>query len=271
MGKLTRAYIEKLRQAARLELRRKARDGELLRAPLFAEQLGISLRELARLESKGDVFSVDVDGTPHYPALLSSPNYDPRRLRKVCRIIFPASATMRWDYLTTGWDSLGGLSPLEAMQSDDGYHRLLADAKSWAAQWWRTTVEIYGSAGAGSDACPAAPLCTGVVEMDPRVSVWYRAAEALSYFPNMRPDGPYPRLSAATVIATKRAGGASEPVREFELDVTVSEGMSYAAVVGSGVNPARLGPVLVDEADDIVAIVRKLLLATAPRPRHRAR
>lgn len=266
MSKLTRAYIDQLRQAARQELRRKACDGELLRAPRFAEQLGISLRELARLESKGDVFSVDVDGTPHYPALLASPSYDPRRLRKVCRIIFPASASMRWDYLTTAWDSLGGLTPLEAMQSDDGYHRLLTDAKSWAAQGWRTTVEIYVGGYANRGTCSAL-VCTGAVEMDPRVSVWRRAADALSC--NMRPDGPYPRLSAATVIATNSAAGASEPVREFELDVTVSEGMSYASVVGSGVTPTRLGPVLVDEADDILAIVRKLLLATAPRPRHR--
>lgn len=268
MGKLTRAYIDQLRQAARQELRRKARDGELLLAPLFAEQLGISLRELARLESKGDVFSVDVDGTPHYPALLSSPNYDLRRLRKVCRIILPASASMRWDYLITAWDSLGGVTPLESMQSDDGYHRLLTDAKSWAAQWWRTTVEIYGGGNANRGTCSTL-VCTGAVEMDPRVSVWRRAANALSC--NMRPDGPYSQLNAATVIATKCAGGASKPVREFELDVTVSEGMSYASVVGSGVSPARLGPVLVDEADDIVAIVRKLLLATAPRTRHHAR
>ncbi|AQT53754.1 hypothetical protein BHQ31_27725 [Burkholderia cenocepacia] len=47
--------------------------GELLIAPFFARRLGINMQQLARLERSGSMFSVDVDGTPYYPAFFTSP------------------------------------------------------------------------------------------------------------------------------------------------------------------------------------------------------
>ncbi|CAB3974540.1 hypothetical protein BLA3211_08060 [Burkholderia aenigmatica] len=255
MSTAARAYFDKQLQAARQELRRKVQVRELMEATPFAKRLGISLLRLARLESSGSVFSVDIDGTPHYPALLASHDYEPRRLRKICRIIYPAPASARWHFLTTRWGSLGGLSPLEAMRTDDGYLRLLTVAKSWSAQWWRTAVEIYD---AGDTYDGATPICTGTVEQDPRISAWRRASAALSDSLNMRPAGPYPRLNSATVLVTRTSGGTSERVPEFQLDVTASGGVGYASIRADAV-PRTLGPIPVSEVDDIVAVVRKLL------------
>ncbi len=219
----------------------------------------MSLWQLARLEGSGGVFSIAVDGTPYYPALLASPLYDRRRLRKVCRIIFPAPASVRWEYLTTAWGSLAALTPLDALQTDVEYLRLLKVAKKWAAQWWRTTVEIYSSSNTGANTLSEARVCTGTVEQDPRASVCRRALAALSDGPNMRPDGPYPRLNAATVLVTKDAGGMSDHVRELRLDVTVYGNASYASIWTCDATTNKVGPVPIDEGDDIVDVVRKLL------------
>ncbi|WP_143331056.1 hypothetical protein [Burkholderia aenigmatica] len=268
MSKVSRAYLDKLRCAAGQTLKQQVHDGELLPAPRFAKRLGASLRQLARLEDSGGVFSIAVDGTPYYPALLASPLYDRRRLRKICRIIFPAPASMRREYLTTAWGSLGTLTPLDALQTDVEYRRLLKAAKRWAAQWWRTTVEIYSGSNTNADAESEAPVCTGTVEQDPRVSVCRRAVAALSDKPNMRPDGPYPRLNAATVLVTRDAVGMSDPVQELRFDVTVYGNASYASIWTCDATTSKVGPVPIDEGDDIVAVVRKLLtkIPTGAKP-----
>lgn len=263
MSKPTRTHFDKLRKAAGQYWGQKISEGELLTAPIFAKCLGISLRQLARLEGNGGVFAVAVDGTSYYPALLLSPLYNRRRLRRLCRIIFPAPASARWDYLTSRWGSLGDITPLDAMQTDVEYRRLLRAAKGWASEWWRTTVEIYGSSGGMADNTKASPVCTGTVEEDPRVSVWRRASAAMDGT-NVRPHGSYPRLGAATVLVSKEAAGESEPLWELRLEVTVSGRAVHALVRTCDGTSTKLGPALIDDADDIVTVVRKLL-ATVPR------
>lgn len=259
MDRTKHAFSPEKFEDTRLQLRRLVFAGELLIAPFFAERLGISMEQLVRLEESGSVFSVDVDGTPYYPAFFADPNYDQRRLRKLCRLIRPAEAVVRWRYLTTRWGALNDRPPLEAMQIDDGFLRLLAIAKYWAAQWSLTTVEIRADVSPESSDFPAASVCIATTEVSSEESVWHRAAEALKYSGNIQPQGPYPRLVSVTATVTKRAGGNSEPVREVELGVRVVNGMAYARVVSSSVELSRLRPVPVDAADDIVKIVRKVL------------
>ncbi|TGN99215.1 hypothetical protein [Burkholderia sp. USMB20] len=268
MNKAKYTSIYQQPEGSRQRLRRHVRAGDLLIAPFFARRLGINMQQLARRERSGSVFSVDVDGTPYYPAFFTSPGYNQRRLRKLCRLIFPAPAVARWEYLTTKWGALNDRTPLEAMQTEGGFARLLAIAKFWAAQWWRTTVEIRRDAAGEADAESSAPVCMGTVEIDPGEAVWHRAAEALRYCGNLRPTGPYPRLDAMTVVVTKCAGGDSEPLHEVKFEVRVLGGVGYARVVSSSVELTRLRPVPIDVTDDVVAIVRKLLAAAEPMSRH---
>ncbi|WP_175925974.1 hypothetical protein [Burkholderia cepacia] len=267
MDKTKNASIPEQFADTRLQLKRMVFAGELLIAPFFAERLGISMEQLARLEDSGNVFSVHVDGTPYYPAFFAAPNYNQRRLRKICRLIRPAQAVVRWKYLTTRWGALNDRTPLEAMQTDDGFLRLLAIAKYWVAQWSVTTVEIRTDASPESSDFPTAAVCIATAEVSSEESVWHRAAEALKYSGNMQPQGPYPRLNAVTVTVAKRAGGNFEPLREVELVVRIVNGMAYASVVSSRVELTRLRPVPIDPADDVVKIVRTLLTAAEPMTR----
>ncbi|PHP85808.1 hypothetical protein CFB52_027180 [Burkholderia sp. AU18528] len=259
MDTTTLASIPEQFADTRLHLKRMVFAGELLIAPFFAERLGISMEQLARLEDSGNVFSVHVDGTPYYPAFFAAPDYNHRRLRKICRLIRPAQAVVRLKYLTTRWGALNDRTPLEAMQTDDGFLRLLAIAKYWAAQWSLTTVEIRADASPESSDFATAAACIATVEVSSEESVWHRAAEALKYRGNIQTEGPFPWLGSVTVTVMKRAGGNSEPLREVELKVRVVNGMAYARVVSSSVELSRLRPVPVDAADDIVQIVRKVL------------
>ncbi|WP_035489142.1 hypothetical protein [Burkholderia multivorans] len=267
MDKTKHASIPEQFADTRLQLKRMVFAGELLIAPFFAERLGISMEQLARLEDSGNVFSVHVDGTPYYPTFFAAPTYHQRRLQKICRLIRPAQAVVRLKYLTARWGALNDRTPLEAMQTDDGFLRLLAVAKYWAAQWSLTTVEIRADAGPESCDFPTAAVCTATVEVSSGESVWHRAEEALKYSGNLQPQGPYSRLNAVTVTVTQRAGEDSEPLREVELGVRVVKGMAYASVMSSSVELTRLRPVPIDPADDVVKIVRKLLAAAEPMTR----
>lgn len=175
--------------------------------------------------------------------MLATPDRDGHRFRKLRRIIYPAPTSLRRDCLTTSLGSLGGRTPRQAIQSDDKYHLLLTATKSWAAQWWRTTVEIFVGAGADSRPRSTALVCICTVDTDPRIDVWRRAAEALNCSPNIRADGPYPQLNAVRVIVTKVASGSLKPALGVRLDVTVSGDLCYATAWISDTESRRLGPV----------------------------
>ncbi|MEX3785802.1 hypothetical protein [Paraburkholderia sp. BR14374] len=259
MTKATRKYIAELREAAHRNLLRRVHEGELVSASVLAERMGVSSRQLAHLERRGGIYSVDLDGTPFYPALFASPNYDQRRLRRVSHIIYPAPPEARLGFLMSRCGSLGDIAPLEALSNDDSYRRLLAVAKAWAAEWWRTIVVIYPGQFANRDTHLPTPVCTGAVDADPRISVWRRAADALSCVANMRPCGPYPPLNAATIKVTKRTSGSSKPVPELELEVERSGALYLAKARMAGAEWRALVPIPAEEADDIVTAVRKLL------------
>jgi hypothetical protein len=74
-----------------------------------------------------------------------------------------------------------------------------AMAKSFAAEWSRTTVQIRGGQFTG-DVHALQLVCTAVADIDPRRSVWRRASAALHSTGNIRPGGPYPRARVATVL-----------------------------------------------------------------------
>jgi hypothetical protein len=203
------------------------------------------------------VFFVEVDGVHFYPALLVDTAFDLRRLRGVCRIVWPAEPMSRLDFLTSPQGSLGDMSPLEAMRTDAGYRKTLEVARAWAAEWSRTMVRVYLGEYVNHDV--KLPLvCTGVVEIDPRKNVWVRAGEALQPGGNLRPDGPYPRAKSATVFVLRSTAGGAQDVPEVRLDIVVAKGAAHASVV-SNHPPLDLEPVPVNKTDDIVVVLRNIL------------
>ncbi|MFM0553591.1 hypothetical protein P0D69_21810 [Paraburkholderia sediminicola] len=209
--------------------------------------------------ASGSIFSVEVEGGQYYPALLADPEHDSRRLATICRILWPAEPHSRLHFLTARSVALGGMTPLEAMRTDESYRRLLVQARGWASEWSRTIVVVR--VGEYVDHTSILPLaCTAVTEIDPRTSIWRRALDALESAGNVRPDGPYPRAAAVTVFISLSTAGEVGATEEARLDIVIEKGIAYTGVLAVSFPRSNLPSVRVHKADDVVAIVRKVLM-----------
>lgn len=253
-----RRYFGKLHRQALRARRQMIRDGELLTEEEFLRRRAISAKQLSSFLKSGSVFSVTVDAGQYYPALLADSALRVRRLATLCRVLWPAEAHSRLHFLTSRSYALGGMTPLEAMGSDGGYRQLLRVARGWASEWSRTSVAIHvGEYIGGKTDLPLA--CTGVAEIDPRISIWRRALEALTSQGNVRPDGPYAKAAAATVFISRSEAGQTGDVKEARLDVIIDKQIAHAGVAAVDLPRSDLRPVRVDMADDVVDVVRKIL------------
>lgn len=102
---------------ARRVRRRIVRGGVLLRANAFCIRKGISCQKLLRLLRKREVFSMTVDGVPHYPAALAGGRIQGRRISKLLRrmpVVLPSE--LLFDLLHTRRASLGNKSPLQTIR-----------------------------------------------------------------------------------------------------------------------------------------------------------
>ena len=259
MTNSTPRWLQKMLRDALGCRRKMIREGELLAENEFRRRRGVSLSQLPRLTASGSVFSIEVDGKAYYPALLVDPAYDLRRLASVCRVLWPAPPDLRMDFLTSGHGALGGITPLQALVKDDSYRELRIVATGWASEFSRTTVKVCaGEFGHGKE-LPV--VCTGVVEIDPRTSIWRRASEALQPGGNLRPDGPYPQANVATVFVTRSSAGGPQEVPEARLDVIDVKGVAHTGAVIANYPRSDLCPVKVDRGDDAITVVRKILVA----------
>ncbi|CAN0622892.1 conserved protein of unknown function [Burkholderia multivorans] len=245
--------------------RQMVRDGALLTEEEFCRLIGLSAKQVGRLIERGNVFSVDVDGGPYYPAFLAEPTPYPERLAVLCRILYPAPPIARLRFLTSRRGSLGGITPLEALATDEDYQRVRCIARGWAAEWSRTIVTVHVGECLSHDASPLPLVCTGAVEIDARVPVLDRAAAALSDDANLRPAGPYICGQAATVFVQRSTAGDAPAVLEGRLDVVVVMGIAQGSMEMSNYPRAELSPVNVGAADDVVTVVRKLIRTQSPR------
>ncbi len=260
MRNSTPRWLQKMVRDALQVRREMVRKGELLPEDEFRLRRRVTRMQLARLTASGSVFSIEVDGAAYYPRLLVDPELNSRRLAYVCRILWPASPPERLHFLTSRSVALSAVTPLQALKDDSSYRRLLILARGWASEFSRTIVEICDNEFI-LGATPSV-VCTGAVEMDPRVSIWRRAAEALEDGGNLWPDGPYPRASAATVLVSRGTAGRPGDVLEGRLDVLVSKGLAHTGVVVENYPRSDLEPVRVDKADDVVTVIRKILAAS---------
>ncbi|MBC8751489.1 MULTISPECIES: hypothetical protein [Paraburkholderia] len=259
MRQATPHWLEKMLRDALRARRQMIRDGELLPEDEFRRRRGVTPNQLARLSASGSVFFIEVDGKAYYPRLLVDPAHNMRRLAYVCRILWPASPNERLHFLTSRSGALGGITPLQALKNDASYRELLILARGWASEFSRTIVKICSGEFIRGATLPV--VCTGVIEIDPRVGLWRRAADALGGGGNLRPDGPYPKPKTATVFISRGTAGRPGDMVEARLDVLVSQGLAHTGVVVENYPRSDLDPIRVDKADDLVTVIRKILAA----------
>lgn len=236
------------------------RTGELLTEDEFRKRLDVCEKQLARMISRGDVFTVEVDAVHYFPSLLAAPDIDLKRLYAVCRLLLPSPASCRLWYLSSRHVNLGGISPLEALRDEKQYRLLRRMAAAYAAEWSRTSVTIYLGCHQ-NEPSDTKPTLTAVDEVDPRVNIWKRTLDALQSGGYVHPCGPYPRASAATVFIAKHPAGQAPHIPEARIDVSVFDGIAHAQFFRRARPAYALGAIPVTDADSVVDIVIKFVRA----------
>ncbi|AIP49929.1 hypothetical protein [Burkholderia pseudomallei] len=247
-----REEIHRQSQAARREM---VRTKQLLTLNEFCERLGVSERRLTQMVAVGSAFSIAVDGVEYLPALLTDPTVDRKRLQSVCRILVPAPPECRLDYLSSRQSNLGDITPLEALADEKNYRWLREMARAWAAEWSRTTVQIYARPCGPTE---SQPMYVAVCEVDPRIKLWKRAMAAMDAGGYVAPPGPYPRADAATVLIVRSEAGKPDDVEEARLDVSVCNGAARVLVHARDSRQV-LEDVSVAGANSIVEVVHRVI------------
>ncbi|MDR5812074.1 hypothetical protein QCE62_00540 [Caballeronia sp. LZ033] len=194
---------DRLYEEAMRNRREMVSDGVLISGQELCARLRISEKRLNKLIDGGSLFSIPVDDGVYFPALLADPRLNRQRLRKVCRLLVPAPADARLDYLSSRRGSLGGHRPLDLLNDDSEYSRLLSNAGAWVEQWSRTFVTLYE--GEHEVEPPnTQPLYTAIEEIDPRRAILDRASATLRTHGYQFPLGPYPEVRRFTVFVSRQ-------------------------------------------------------------------
>ncbi|SEB61160.1 hypothetical protein SAMN02787142_0031 [Burkholderia sp. WP9] len=242
--------------AARREM---LRTGELISDGEFRERLHVGDRLFARMTSKGDIFSIEVDGVTCFPAFLAAQELDLKRLHSICRLLVPAPPSCRLGYLSSRHANIGGISPIEALRDESQYRLLRRMAAAYAAEWSRTVVTIYVGRYEGKPS-GTEPTLTAADEVDPRVNLWTRAAGALRSGGYIHPCGPYPRAPVATVFIARHPAGQAPATSEARIDVSVVDNIASAVIVSHETPAYELGSIQVADEDSIVDVVLRVVV-----------
>ncbi|CAB3727992.1 hypothetical protein LMG22037_05330 [Paraburkholderia phenoliruptrix] len=254
---------DSIREQALQARRQMVANGQLLPADEFHARLGVNKKRFAHMLDDGSIFSLDVDGTAYFPAVLADPRLNCKRLQAICRIIVPAPQGSRLDFLSTPHGALGAKSPLQMLADDRDYKRLCELAKAWAAQYSRTAVRLYEGEHE-SEPDGVEPLFTAIAEIDPRKPLWERASEALHSHGYSWPLGPYPGVRTFTVFIERQSAGYSQPVPEARVHILANGGFIrvHAAFASGPARESRIALIskhrcVVDVAKKVVAYLRK--------------
>jgi hypothetical protein len=194
--------------------------GELISEADFRQRLGLTQRSLSKLLTDGGVFAVTVDDVQYFPALLADPAHNRKRLQEICRIIEPAPADSRLDFLASWRESLGERRPLDMLEIEEDFESLRRLAKGWAAEWWRTSVKVYEGEHE-TEPVDAEPLYIAAAEIDPRRRLWERASEALHVHGYQWPLGPYAEVQKFSLFVEQQEAGGSPTVPEACVQIHV--------------------------------------------------
>jgi hypothetical protein len=108
--------VPKLGAQALTARRAMVKKKELLDTSAMAEALGISRQALNKAVTAKRMFSVEVDGTPYYPAFYASPDLDRRELERVTQKLDNMPGWLKLDFLTSPNSALGDIAPIEALK-----------------------------------------------------------------------------------------------------------------------------------------------------------
>lgn len=105
--------------AANLERYSLVLQGKLLPTTDFCKALGITERKLHKDVASGQIFSVEFEAEPYYPAFLLSNLFNRKDLAKVVRRLDGSTGWDKWKFFTTPTASLGGLTPLRLLMREE--------------------------------------------------------------------------------------------------------------------------------------------------------
>ena len=233
-------------------------NGELISEDDFRQCLGATPRRLSKLLTDCSVFTLEVDGALYYPALLADSTFDRKRLQAICRILVPAPAWSRFDFLSSTRASLGGRRPIELLDTDDDFKRLRQEATVWASEWSRTTVTTYEGTHE-TEPAGVTPLYTASTEIDPRRALWERASEALHAHGYEWPMGPYPDVRKFTLFVERQTAGDATPTPEACVQIVADGeyiGVRVVAAPGTVLHPET---VLRDKHESFVEIAKRVI------------
>lgn len=108
-----RQDLERQAAAARKAL---VEHGELIPAAQVWEGLGLTRQSLSKAVIAKRIFTVDVGAEQFYPAFYLSAAYDRRKLEAVAKLLGDLPGGSKWQFFTQPKGSLGGLTPLEALE-----------------------------------------------------------------------------------------------------------------------------------------------------------
>ncbi|MGF6781184.1 hypothetical protein [Paraburkholderia sp. GAS334] len=250
-------FREKIEQQALSARRGMVQSKELLTQDEFCERLGIDERRLGRMAASGGTFAIDVDGVAYFPAILADTSVDQRRLQSVCRILVPAPPACRLNYLSSRHGNLGAITPVEALADDMKYGHLRMMARAYAAEWSRTSVNVWAGHNKPEE---REPTYVAAIDVDPRTALWTRALEAMEAGGYIEPPGPYPRADAATVLVIRSEAGDFNHVEDARLDLEVADGAARVCVHTRDLQK-QVDYVPVVSAENIVEVVHQIVAA----------
>ncbi|EGK72112.1 hypothetical protein METUNv1_01584 [Methyloversatilis universalis FAM5] len=112
MGRGLRALVEDLALAAR---RQWVEDGELITATALQSGLHLSARALSQAVNARRMFTVRVDATDYFPAFYLCATPARRKLEAVTKSLGDMPGQNKLWFFTSPHESLGGLTPLQAL------------------------------------------------------------------------------------------------------------------------------------------------------------
>ena len=121
------------RQTAHLSMQRLVATQVVITAEELAGALGnVSLLDLDKAVQAGRLFRLEVGGYLYYPAFYAAQDIDRTRLERVIKVLSGLGGWSQWQFFTTPKNSLGNITPLQALQRKRMFAAVLRSAAGFA-------------------------------------------------------------------------------------------------------------------------------------------
>lgn len=92
----------------------------------------VSLLGLDKAVQAGRLFRLEVDGHLYYPAFYAAQDIDRTRLERVIKVLSGLNGWSQWQFFTTPKNSLGNITPLQALRRKRMFAAVLRSAAGFA-------------------------------------------------------------------------------------------------------------------------------------------